>query len=641
MKLRKVELENVRSFLRPQTLSLDGDISIVIGPNGGGKTNLLDSALLAIRKFLLRSWTFVDAPTADNPLRREIRANDQLNENFPKHSAGKDQPQRVRLEIEVTPSDIASAKAMKAFYEANRKAIDAGYVGPTGLDISDNLLSPGTRLTYEIRDNGLVSPATAPAQAFLNFLVAFEAANGLLSDFGQSSLQTPVLSMPVNRSSGGFSNVVSLGGFNDGDQKRDVDAANSRRNGSITALAVGRLAKKYRILLEADSGNAKKEFNADPQVADLTAALSSLGYSWQLESTRILQNEYTVRLTKQGSSFLVDAASSGEKELLTYLFAIYALNVRDALVVIDEPELHLHPKWQTALMGLFETLSKNTGNQFLMATHSPVFVAPSSIQYVSRVFSKNQASEIVRLDQASLPNRKHLFSIVNSQNNEKVFFTSRVILVEGVGDRLFFQKLLKRYAAISETQFNDVEIVDVGGKHFFPAYQALLDACRVDWRLVADRDYLAQIGSDDVKGLVEIDAAKLKSGVEGISMDGTALVRALEDVAAGSSLENLGSLVSYLKNRHSRFKVELSGDDLAKIRAEVQRLRPSGTFVMQRGTLEDYLPAGMSGKNINALIEFLDKENFWDEIPHEAQTELTELCPLLFDGVGQTHNRGR
>jgi hypothetical protein len=37
MKLRRIRLENVRSFLEAAELSIDGDISIVIGPNGGGK----------------------------------------------------------------------------------------------------------------------------------------------------------------------------------------------------------------------------------------------------------------------------------------------------------------------------------------------------------------------------------------------------------------------------------------------------------------------------------------------------------------------------------------------------------------------------------------------------------------------------
>jgi len=152
-----------------------------------------------------------------------------------------------------------------------------------------------------------------------------------------------------------------------------------------------------------------------------------------------------MRLSKQGSSFRVGAASSGERELLTYLFAIYALNVRDALIVVDEPELHLHPRWQRTLLTMFERLADETGNQFMMATHSPVFVSPSSIQYVSRVYADNQRSRVVRLGDSGLPEPKHLFGIVNSQNNERVFFADLVVLVEGISDRIFFEVLLRHF----------------------------------------------------------------------------------------------------------------------------------------------------------------------------------------------------
>lgn len=141
-----------------------------------------------------------------------------------------------------------------------------------------------------------------------------------------------------------------------------------------------------------------------------------------------MSNTYDVTLKKQGTSFLVSAASSGEKDLLTYLFAIYALNVRDALIIVDEPELHLHPRWQNTLFGLFERLATSTGNQFVLATHSPTFISPASIQYVSRVYIEDQKSNIIRLNSSGLPNAKHLFNVVNSQNNERIFFTDRVVL---------------------------------------------------------------------------------------------------------------------------------------------------------------------------------------------------------------------
>jgi len=232
-------------------------------------------------------------------------------------------------------------------------------------------------------------------------------------------------------------------------------------------LAVGRTAKKYRLLQEEGFGKEElnKRFYSDTPMASLSKLLRGLGYSWELITTNPLNNTYDVRITKQGSSFLVGGASSGEKELLTYLFAIFALNVRDALVLIDEPELHLHPKWQASLLELFEELSFETGNQFVLATHSPVFVSPASIQYVSRIYSEDQQSRITRLNDTSLPDPKHLFSIVNSQNNEKMFFADRVILVEGISDRLFFSAVL-RSLSLGENAQPLYEVISVGARTF-------------------------------------------------------------------------------------------------------------------------------------------------------------------------------
>lgn len=62
-----------------------------------------------------------------------------------------------------------------------------------------------------------------------------------------------------------------------------------------------------------------------------------------------------------------DALSAGEKQMLSFIS--YNAFYKDAVFIIDEPELSLHVDWQRLL---FPTLlGQQSSNQFIIATHSP------------------------------------------------------------------------------------------------------------------------------------------------------------------------------------------------------------------------------------------------------------------------------
>ncbi|MCW2313705.1 AAA family ATPase [Rhodoferax antarcticus] len=626
MKLRRVLLENVRSFLEPAELHLDGEISIVIGPNGGGKTNLLDTVTSTLRRHLLSSVTPRKSPTVEIPDRFEFVGNDMLN-NTPlePHSQGQGRQQRIEIEIEVTPRDIENIALMQANATEIANLTERRFIGFSIREAASwnlSLLSAGLRFTYSIINNGLQTHPEESGRVFQRYLALYEADSWLRDDLGRSKLSTPMVTLPVNRASGGFQSSLSLAGYNEFDHKRGVDAASSRAGGSIVTLAIGRIARRYRLLLENDTGKAKEDFYADPEIRSLTAVLSDLGYGWNLECIDPLTNQYDIQLDKQGSKFLVGAASSGEKELLTYLFAIYALNVRDALIVVDEPELHLHPRWQRTLLDLFERLSKETGNQFLLATHSPVFVSPSSIQYVSRVYSANQRSSIVRLKNADLPEPKHLFSIVNSQNNERMFFADKVVLVEGVSDRVFFDAVFQKLGVSAGTT-RTCEIISVGGKGFFGPYEAILKACQVPYAVIADRDYLNQLGSADIKALFTLNTQEIKTDVvdNTKSMDGDSLASRLDEAIATGSLDDLRTLWEYIKARRRRLRGDLCEPEQQLIDTFVKSKREDNIFVLSKGDLESYLPDGYRSKQLDKLIRFIATD-FWAELPDFSKAEL-------------------
>jgi hypothetical protein len=561
MLVRRVVVENVRSFLARAELILDGPINILIGPNGGGKTNLLDIAVVMLRRHLLASMYPAPAPLPEQQERYEFRPNDMLNNMaLERHSRGKDRPQYVEIEIEISARDVENIDAMRRTWDELRTQAERKYLNidtrlnPTRL--GSLIFQSGQRLVYRWKGGALEAEGEA-AKAFLHYLNSFEIDSFLRAEMKLAQLSMPMLYLPVTRANANLQSDVDLYNFNEAEQKRQLDATLSRSVGPIVSLALSRIAKTYRRLLDT-SRNARDDLRKDPSISSLTEQLEILGYKWELETINPEKNQYGIRLEKEGHSFLLSAASSGEKEFLTYLFAIFALNVRDALIIVDEPELHLHPRWQKKLLGLFGTLSALTGNQFVLATHSPTFISPDSIRYVSRVFSRDQQSHILRLSTEQLPNAKFLLHIVNSQNNESIFFADEVVLVEGLSDRLFFETVFDKFGRESKYA-PTLEVVSVGGKSFFEAYKALLVACQVSYSIIADRDYLSQVGSTEVKSLFKLDSKKTKSDLNNPeSHDADALVSQIEHALASGSWDSAKATWEYLKSRRTRSKLKLS-----------------------------------------------------------------------------------
>jgi predicted ATP-binding protein involved in virulence len=75
----------------------------------------------------------------------------------------------------------------------------------------------------------------------------------------------------------------------------------------------------------------------------------------------------------QGDLVTIDQLSDGEKQLYGRVVALMILEPHNSIILIDEPELALHPAWQQAIMSIYSRIGKN--NQFIIATHSPQIIA--------------------------------------------------------------------------------------------------------------------------------------------------------------------------------------------------------------------------------------------------------------------------
>ena len=81
------------------------------------------------------------------------------------------------------------------------------------------------------------------------------------------------------------------------------------------------------------------------------------------------ENSMPIFTDSSGKKFGINELSSGEKQLFLRTLAIKMLEPENSIIMIDEPELSLHPKWQQKIVDVYKKIGKN--NQIILATHSP------------------------------------------------------------------------------------------------------------------------------------------------------------------------------------------------------------------------------------------------------------------------------
>ncbi|MDP2009885.1 MAG: AAA family ATPase, partial [Phenylobacterium sp.] len=79
---------------------------------------------------------------------------------------------------------------------------------------------------------------------------------------------------------------------------------------------------------------------------------------------------------RDGPTFDLKEASSGEQTMLASFVGLAATLDSGSLILIDEPETSLHPQWQSEFVAqLVARFSRFSGCEYLIATHSPLIIS--------------------------------------------------------------------------------------------------------------------------------------------------------------------------------------------------------------------------------------------------------------------------
>lgn len=172
------------------------------------------------------------------------------------------------------------------------------------------------------------------------------------------------------------------------------------------------------------------------------------------------------------------------------------------VLLVEEPEAHLHPQLQDLLMRFLETEAGGE-TQVVVTTHSPSFASAAQVERLTVLASNSEPpSPAARLprDFGLQPKQLAYLHRFLDVTKASLFFARAVILVEGVAEQLlipvFAERLRRPLAA------NGVAVINIGGVAF-PPFTDLFGPNKLPYRLSVISDSDAQPAEEEVEGEVE------------------------------------------------------------------------------------------------------------------------------------------
>ncbi|HHU4727264.1 TPA: AAA family ATPase [Klebsiella quasipneumoniae] len=148
-----------------------------------------------------------------------------------------------------------------------------------------------------------------------------------------------------------------------------------------------------------------------------------------LNKYRLISVQKTI-FKKNGKDINMKELSSGELSILLNILKINSEIEDGSLILIDEPELSLHPAWQSQIIpSLEKCFSSYTGCHFVIATHSPLVVS-SIPESNSAIVILDEDAKIIS---GSKSHRKsadyQLFTVLGYAGDQNEYVKRRLMII--------------------------------------------------------------------------------------------------------------------------------------------------------------------------------------------------------------------
>jgi predicted ATPase len=199
--------------------------------------------------------------------------------------------------------------------------------------------------------------------------------------------------------------------------------------------------------------------DARDSLADLLpdVAQEVFGMGVSALTSRELLRQFELEVAHLGDPVPISRQSSGIGQLAIFVFALrLAASEPGTFLLVDEPEISLHPHAQRALMRQLRSLEA----QVIVATHSSNLLDRADPRTVLRLKSANRNVTVASPAALSDEEARKLARYTSPQTAE-AFFARKVVLVEGLSDQYALEALAERRGRNFDSE--GVSIVAIGG----------------------------------------------------------------------------------------------------------------------------------------------------------------------------------
>ena len=237
----------------------------------------------------------------------------------------------------------------------------------------------------------------------------------------------------------------------------------------------------------------------------------------------------------------IDQLSSGEQEVLGLMYFVRRLSARGGILLIDEPELHLHPSLQRALFSALESTAARA--QVWIATHSARLITAAPLDAIVHIRPATGSADNQLARASAETDRLRVLEDLGVHPIE-AFQSDAFVVVEGPTDE-------QRLSALLPLEFGRVFTFVAGSGADVERIVGLLnsDAIPIPHLGIRDRDTM----SEDEAAALEIATPNLfvwsRRSIENVIVSPPLIAKTLERIGTILSEEQIVARLREIADR--------------------------------------------------------------------------------------------